>query len=264
MASNLLIAYNQIGQKAKGFVSSRTHTFLNPIHNLESNKKYQTVETDNNYSTISYDWDSGVGKTDTASFLAFPTKNITGTEINLVASNASDYTSSTTLVTVSASQITSDVSGYYDLDIIKTFTESSAFRYWRILAQGDPSGNINGRFSKFFFGNMLDLGIDPEDIQITVVDKQETALSDAGYNYSNPTIREQRVFNISWLGITNAKYLEFKDLFLVHKEPLVYFKTTNAGLFNGVDLVSVNITSEILEELATDYNRLSIKAVEAI
>lgn len=262
--ANLKIVYNQIGQKAKAFISNQTHTFLNPIYNLESNKKYQTVQTDAAYTTINYDWDLGTGESDTASFLAFPVKNISGTQVSLIASNNSDYSSSTTLVTVSASQIASDVSGFYGLDIIKTFTESSAFRYWRIQASGDPSGDVTGRFSKFFFGNMLDLGVDPDDFNITIDELQPSIKSDGGYNYSNPTIREIRTFDIVWVGVTDDKYIEFLDLFLVHKEPLVYFKTTNSGMFNGIDLVSANITEHSIEKLATNYNRLSIKAIEAI
>jgi hypothetical protein len=260
--TNLLIGYNNLIELSKTLECSRESLGIQDVDALISNRKFHYSESAAAHANISFTIDLGVGVTKTADFLAFPSWFISGQSIALQGSS-NNFSSSTTITTVTSTEITNNRLGFYAQDYLETFPTSTAFRYWRILATAD-SGTISGYYSKFFFGTILDLGCDPDSYSIKGDIEESRLITDGGYSYNQKFRNEKREISFEWVGVTDAKILEFEGMFRIHDEPLIYLYTTNSEYLHGVSLISGNIISHKVEKVAANYNRLSVIVQEAI
>lgn len=264
--TNLLIAFNDIGQRAKTITSSSSFTGLHPLTALDSNNKNLYAELTSASHTTYIDFDLGYDGasdiTSTSSFICFPSWFLVLQDIELQGDDNSSFSSPDTINLVEYADFNGNQSGLYQQDFISTFTESSAYRYYR-LKLGDGANTTKGYWSKFFFGNLLDLGTDPNDVKFSS-DKKVTLLkSDGGYTFQRQIAPQVRTIDIEWVGVTDAKVLEFKELFVRYKEPLVYLYATNNSYLSGVNLISANITDYKIE-FGENYNTIKVTLKEAI
>lgn len=265
--SNLKIAFNDIGQQAKVISSNRTFTKLHPLVALDSNNKSSYAMLSTPQSSCNIDYDLGeLNATDitaTASFLCFPSWFLISNNVYLQGANNSSFTGATTIVSITDATIQSNRRGFYNADYYTSFTESSAFRYFRV-GLGDGSTSTDGNYSKFFFGNLFDLGVNPNDVRITNNIKDSRLLTDAGYSINVQVKPQKRTIVIDWVGVSNIKIQEFEEsLFLRHNEPLIYLISDNAEYLSGVDVVSANIMNYEVS-YNDDYNTLRVEFQEAL
>lgn len=263
--TNLFIAYNDIGQRART-ITGNTYKMLHPLTALDSNNKSVYAElsssTTSHYITYDLGSDSGVANTRSANFLAFPSWFVNTQNVVLQCANNSGFAGATTVSTNSTATISANKKGFYSQDYVTTFTASTAYRYWR-LQLGDGATSITGYYSKFFFGTLLDLERDPDNVRITSDTKESRVISDGGYSFQVTTKAQTRTIDIEWRNISNAKVLEFLTLFTKHQQPLIYLYSINSDFLSGIDLISCNIVDhEILKD--EDLNTIRITCKEAI
>ena len=248
MTSNLLLAFNKIALDALDITTTNATSDFYPIHNLISNSKsaWVTFESSVTTNTFKFDlgWDGAANITSVADFFAFPAQYIDTSNsysVDLEASN--DDSIWITILNISEADLIADKDGYFGQDYLDTFTETSSYRYWRIVVTDDTASNaFSGAFSKFFIGSLFDMGCDPDKIDI-IPNNPTRFKADFGSKITQQGNSKPYDLSITWTTITDQKVIDFEELFFKQKEQLIYLYAENNNHFlSGNKIVSFNIS----------------------
>lgn len=218
-------------------------------------------------------------------------ESATGTSLNVTYDFGSDVTADhlfiaradllqdngVTGVTLSRSASTSGfvaehtVSSFssYDLkcptntDLLDTFSESSAYRYWRVSLTGSGS---TYKHSKHCFGVGFDMGDDPVDVVAGVTHESYSLEHAAGDMTFLRLRRPQRTYKITWRGITDAKILDaVNTLFMWQDMPLYLYTTTDHEILGDHEVIQVVVSKKPkISKLANDYNEITVNFTETL
>lgn len=270
MASNLRLGFNQIALNSVSITSSNTCKDLFPVENLISRDKSawvvftSTVTTNTFWFDLGYDGASNI--TDTADFFAFPAQYIDTSNSFSVDLEASNNNSSwTTILAISESDLISGKNGFFGQDYLDTFTETSAYRYWRVVVTDDTASNaFSGAFSKFFFGSLFDFGADPHEVKPTEINYSERFVTDFGATISQKGKPNKYQFEIIWNNVSDAKLVEFEALYFKQVNPLIFFYAdTNTDYFLGKTILTANVIS-YEKQRQDDFNEVVLTIRQAI
>lgn len=264
--TNLKIAFNDIPHSAHTLTSSNTCEEIFNQYNLLSNKKYHYITLTSSATSQQFTFDLGHDGTSditaTSEYFLFNANQIDTSNLTNIKLEASTDGAIWSLIdTVLPAELTT-LKGYHETDYLTTFTETSAFRYWRVN-QTTSSGAL-GNWGKFYFGKFLDLGKEPHKIDLTKRDNDSRFITDAGQVRLKKTKIDEREIVITWRGVSDAKLAELELILDEQPEPLVWlYCETDASFFDGIDLVSCNII-DVDVDRETNYNEIKIKFSEAI
>lgn len=138
---------------------------------------------------------------------------------------------------------------------VETFTETSAFRYWRTQVDLSGGGNCRPRIGKTFYGLWFDMQREP--------------ISD-GLNMTT----ENRVFyprrpplsiSLRWQGIPNAKAQEFRNT-IVKKKALYSYVLYDANdyVLNGYTAMYCRLVSAFIEPQNAHENSITATFEELV
>lgn len=140
-------------------------------------------------------------------------------------------------------------------DILRTFTETSAFVYWWVEIVGGATTKYP--FSKLFFGKSFDMGRDPDE--------------DGGFVTTRirPTGARRRAayaFDITWTGVTYAKAVEFYDTFVRRRRyaPVILFTTVYHELLNDHRGIYCRLISASMPPRVTGSNDITARFEEIV
>ena len=281
MTSNLLIGYPDIPSRAitwKTYTNSTSETpnelDFNPAYNTFKGAKWQSwgsttaFGTEHTHSLV---FDLGSSGARSASFFfvakARQQKEIaSGTNYYMRLQRSSD---DSTYTTVHETQIGLAVFVGSNLeDWITTFTETSAYRYWRVSFY-TGSAIFGSYASKIYFGNLFDIGTDSYTYTTTLVPSVESE-----FKTSTGSIHQVRVgspryeINITWNDVTDANLKSFRDTIISkrHDTPIFLYTVDTHDVLDGKKLIFGYITSVIESnpDNILDRNTLSITLVEDI
>lgn len=177
-------------------------------------------------------------------------------------SRSTDGSSWTTAYTSTLS--TSNLVGNRSQDIIMTFTQTSAYQYWR-SSIACPSATT--RFCKLYFGNLFDIGYGPEECRFEIVKPlRQDFMADSGAAHQTESGLPRYRWNIVWDGITDAKVQEFKNLLRPNYQGFFLYSPDQYALLGGNSLCHVRLVNfqKDDQEGFPNWNRISCEFEELI
>lgn len=252
--TNLLLAYNSIPMQGKTVTTSYTDSDLNNVYNLLTNKRsdYSLVNSGATWN-ISFDLgldDSAAAITKAAEYVILTSALTTlNASLTFYLEHSPDNSAWTTATSFTNTDAAAAIKGLMRADYIKTFAITSARRYWRIRCSGGSPG-----VSKCYFGQFFDLEVDPHDI-VLQSPKQDPFYADGGYTTYGIKTPSLGTYKIEWRGISKVKKEEFTAIVQgLPDRPLFFlYQQTNTDVFNGENLLAVNLEDYTFDTLATDY-----------
>jgi len=257
--TNCLLAYNLIPYQAKDITPSYTENSLFPVWNLLTNKRSDFVAIGASGWSIIFDLgldSAGADIEKACEFILLANATTTlpssGTFYLDYSDDNISYSNATSFTNTDASAA---LKGLMRADYIKTFTATSAHRYWKIRTATTTSEGL----SKCYFGTFLDFEVEPNDIKDDF-ERQKFFIADGGYSTYGISQPEIRKYKLEWKGITKAKLAEFESIIkTLPRNPLFFiYLQTVTDILNGENLVAVTLVDYDYEFLSDDYINLTI------
>lgn len=257
--TNLVYAYNQIPYEAKTVAKSFTENRLFPWFNILGNKKSEFVDLSSTSGTWNLVFD--LGKDSSATDITKSAEYILITNYKALLPSAGTiyleyYSGSyTTATSFTDTDVTAALTGFNGRDFIKTFASTSAYNLWRVRCS-----IASDAIGKIYFGTFLDLGTEPDDIQIKPVSKQAYFISDSGTNKYIRTGRDTSFYNIRYNAISKTKIAELEQIINAReKEPLMFMHLkTVTDILNGGNNLAVNLIDYKVKYIRSDLANLEL------
>lgn len=266
MATSFLIGYPDIPFQALKIAPSATFAGL---HNLFRGPKYSIAALAASASgTKTLDFNLGSGFTASAQYLYIARADLLispGLVTTLKLQRSTDGSSWTNEVNqTSFGSVT--LGGPDSSDWITTFTQSSAYRYWR--AEYTVSGSSKIPHSKLFFGSFLDMGVEPEEWSLIRVPAiQSRFVADSGAEHFERNGRAVYKLKISWAGVSNtaAKNFMLRVGNRRHIDTFVLYTATQNEVLDGLKTLYCKCTAaqRVQMDGSPDWNLISAEFEEA-
>lgn len=122
------------------------------------------------------------------------------------------------------SQTTFNGQSLYQNAWVNKFSASSAYRYWWLILNG-AGGTATSKYThaKHHFGSSFDFGADIEEYQPIIGDTNQGYFTGSGAKYFNRQKRQTIQFRYNWMGVTDAKVLEFSNTIAANKDKRTFF-----------------------------------------
>lgn len=272
--TNILIYYPDIPQSATDYWIPSTNgadTEDMPYLNTFRGERYQFWKSEISGGATTHQIDyrlspSSGGKS--ASFLLVSRldilKNLAGSTIAMTLERSSDgvsYTAEQTVADVSAASLT----GVWGNDYLGTFTESSAYEYWRFQLEVTAGSDCNIKVGKVYFGNAFDMGIDPVPLEVK---RQETGevefVSDGGIIYPGRVKQPTYDITLEWEGVADTTTTSFFSDIANKRHTTTYFlnASTFDDVLDGQSLIHCKLVSVEQSRAYEDWNRIVCRFVE--
>jgi hypothetical protein len=218
MATNLLWGYSDIPRKGTLTVVPDANTSF-PATNVCLGPRRKIYQGGISLATHRLTWDLGSSTTRAVDYLYIARANLLWARDSTVAVALESSSDNVTWTSrIASSPIASgDKVGPRTEDYIKTTTQTSAFRYWRLTLNNTGSTTILPALSKVMFGPAFDFGRDPSwsrALQRTVLNR--------GVRESRYTLQlEYRAIPNSTLQSFVTEIIEYRDI-----APVVLFTTS--------------------------------------
>lgn len=182
------------------------------------------------------------------------------TTVDYYLENSADNITYSTVVTESIPSLTS--LGPTQNDYIKTFTTSSAERYWRVKFKKSAGSPFIHKIGKIYFGTATDLGQDPETYKIDRVFPDDAVFTtDSGATHLARTANSKYRLELTWTGITDAKTKEFIDNVWSnrHTTPVFLYTQTYHDILDNQRLLHCKLLEASIDNIngIPDYNNIT-------
>lgn len=257
MATNLLFGYSDIARKGTLTVTPDASTSW-PATNVCLGPRRKIYQGGTSLATHRLTWDLGSSTTRAVDYLYLARANLMWARDSTVAVALESSSDNVTWTSrIASSPIASgDKVGPRTEDYLKTTTQTSAFRYWRLTLNNTGASAILPAFSKAMFGPAFDFARDPDWSRAM----QRIVL--------NRGVREPRyTLQLEYKAITNAKLQSFISEIIEYREvaPVVLFTTsTYHELLNSVKALHCLITDFAVTPVNVNNNTLSITLQEQL
>lgn len=269
MSSPLLIAYPDIPYYSIEVTPAEAYSDFRPVYNLIRGQRnhHGELETASN-STRLIDFNLGSGGTKTASYLILARADLLEDQgvTDVTLQRSSD---GSTWTTVATSSIASNLMiGPKGQDLLLTFTETSAYRYWRVYFNGSTISKL--RFSKLYFGNMFDIGVPPDSFSYQISEESYSEFTaDSGAIHPEQFREPQRILTIKWDGVTDAKCNEVMGSGNVIKsncKGLFLYSPSQPQIINSDGLLHCELISCVKEDSFgyPDWNTITMTFKELL
>jgi len=157
------------------------------------------------------------------------------------------------------------LTGVRDNDLFDCFDDTAAFRYWRITINLGTQQRIC--FSKIIFGQMIDMGREPE---VTTTENRE-ATNSASFRTTSARICLSQTehstyqYRVSYRNVKTAVIERVIDNLLVRdKRFSLLVNIEDNALFNGHDVIHGIISNVIFEQITDDVWTLDYEFNEMV
>lgn len=154
-----------------------------------------------------------------------------------------------------------------DQDYIETFASvTTDHRYWSVDIRNDGGGGASHiwQTTGFYFGELFDIGADPEDFTAKSDMRGGGLISENGSVHMAPPIYRPIEFTISWMGITDAKVEATEDLIYNANRYGILLYSTNTDLTDGYSVCHCHEMEIEVKRIWTNYNSVTIKLKEIV
>jgi hypothetical protein len=260
------IAYPDIGFDAISVDTTQAYKDFFPVYNLFAGTRYAHAELQTSTSSNRDVVITGK-QASSASYLiiARADRLIAQGITSITLSRSSDNITFTDVETFNPS---GQLTGNKNQDIIRTFTQTSAFQFWRLRLSGSSAVT---RFSKAYFGNMFVFDREPESYEISTIEAvNRDFVASSGAVFPQKSGNSKLRFNISWNGLSEDNKNDFEKLVGIKKDKAGMFlhadNTASQKILNNNSLVHVTLVDYRIENLENypDWNRLTCDFVEQI
>ena len=215
MATNLLIAYPDIGLKATLTSSPATATGYN-ANNIITGPRSDLWKANATATDHAWIFDLGASTTSSVSYALLDRSPLlykqSATSIGKVyLYGSTDGISWGSILHTLTSQSSSLVGPQSDITV-GTLTTTTAFRYWRANVQASDASTLQAVTGKIYFGTMFDMGREP------IAPRMATRSTKQGQPRETANI-----LNLTWEGITNTTVQNFIDKIVKIKDTSVLY-----------------------------------------
>jgi hypothetical protein len=269
MASPVLIAYPDIPFFALQIESAETYSDFRPVYNLIRGPRSHHAELENaSNSTRLIDFNLGSSGAKSASYFILARADLLIDQgvTDFTLQRSSDGSTWTTVSTVALA--TNLLTGPRNQDYIGTFTETSAYRYWRVYVNGSTISRL--RYSKLYFGNMFDMGVAPDAFTYQISEESNSQfIADSGAVHPEQFREPERSIIITWEGVTDAKCDYLMGSGIVNRsncKGLFLYSPTQPQILNNDGLLHVELLSITKEDKHgfPDWNTITMSFKEMI
>jgi hypothetical protein len=152
-------------------------------------------------------------------------------------------------------------------DYLRTFTTSSAFRYWWV----ELTNNASKKFthSKLFIGQSVDLGDTIEDIScIKEVQSSSNYQASSGAIDSSRSYDDPYIIRITWRGITDTQLNDFTNRVGKNnaaRKGMFLATVDNHDVLDGLKCIYVKLKSySVNDQIKNNYNSLTAEFEEIV
>ncbi len=280
MATNLLISHPDIWFRANGYnwniaasSSNRYQSGSTDLHRLNAmtGPRSQYFKCSTAIDEVRWDFALPSGITSSVDHLIIARMDYL---LNLAATTYNVEVRGDSSTTFGGAALLSDTTigagDLIDFDyILYSSTPTSAFRYWQVKLYATGTPSLNHIFSKMYLGSMLDLGKDPESIEI-----QRVPISESQYYPASGAVHLGRIgqsiykIKIDWIGISDEKTEEFSNKIERYKHWHTYFlyTKTNHEVLDNKRLLHCKLVSSSTSNpfKGTDGNSISASFEELV
>lgn len=265
MATTLYLAFPDIPVNAARIVSSHEHDDFRPYWNLFRGERFHHARLSSATGSDRYlTYTLPTGASQSVNYFVIARADLlidTGLTTFLLQSSPDGTTWTTRQnYTLSANNLV----GPRSEDLIYTFTETSAFQYWRTLFSGDIS---NLRYSKLYFGKLFDINTYPDDFKFELVKpRNQEFIADSGAVHKIQTGLSKYNFEITWDGVSDAKCQEFINLLRPNYQGFFLYAPEQIQILDNNYLMHVKAVSfrKDDQEGFPDWNRITVEFQELI
>lgn len=269
MSSPLLIAYPDIPFSAIQIATAEIYSDFRPVYNLIRGARSHHAELENaSNSTRVIDFNLGSSGAKSASYYILARADL------LIDQGVTDFTlqrspDNSVWTTVSTVALASNLlAGPRSQDYVVTFTETSAYRYWRAYVDGLTISKL--RYSKLYFGNMFDMGVAPDSFTYQIQEESYNEfIADSGAIHPEQFREPQRSLVVTWDGVTDAKCQALMGSGIVNQSNstgLFLYSPSQPQILNSEGLLHVELTSILKEDQHgyPDWNTITMTFKEML
>lgn len=182
---------------------------------------------------------------------------------SVVVARSSDGVSWTDQQTISTFS-SQTLYGPREHDFVGTFTETSAYRYWRVRSTtGAATSHIH---SKIYLGKFFEFNVEVEEYRIrrTFTEFEPFRATD-GTQWTVRPVEPKYFVQFSWVGVTDAKATEFTDLIADSRKNQCFLYTTAVHeVLDDVRLLHCKPTRWNKEKIYPDWNVITVEFEELL
>ena len=201
--SNLKIAFPGIFNDALTITPSSTVDTDRNEFNLPRGRRDHRFRFSATSTNETIKCDLGSGNTQSADFCILTRADLIDNVSQILVRRSTDDVSYTTEHTQSTFVAGTDLLGRNDDDLLMTFTQTSAYRYWLIDYTASSASDFE--HSKLYLGNLFDPGKDPASINVlSRVTQIQDFIADDGTRYQGRVRNLEYEIRVLWEGLTDA------------------------------------------------------------
>lgn len=258
--SNIKISYPRIALDALTVTASEALRSTQNIYDGMLAKRACFIDTAASTTAQILTFDLGSSNTLTCDHVAFARADFfNSTLTNLTLQRSSDGSSWTTEQTLYPLTLT----GTQTRDTINYFTESSAYRYWRLNFSGSSN---KFKFSKVSFGQAFDFGTDPSDITIDTIARSQPSQTRTGNYYFYRDNTPKKEIKATFRGVSDDKADEFFNKIYKYRDifNIFIYTSTHHDILENKKIIHCEINEATITKAASDYNNIEIKLTEVL
>lgn len=278
--TNLLILYPDIPASARSYKTYTDDTAEDPnesasyLHNClhrntlrgERYQYWRSAYTNAEHNAV-YDLGSedGTDNTKSADFLVISRADyLESTDIDINLQNSSDDSTYTTVATI-ANDGSLAKTGVWGNDYVKTFTTTTAARYWRANIVDGGAAAFQLRIGKIYFGTAFDFGVDPNSFTINRVNEGDASFTTSGgVKYIGRVKHPTYQIELTWTGVSDAKLASFITEIVSKRyhTPVFLHTTSFHDVLDGHGLIHCKIEDAQYRQEYTNWNNIKVSFTE--
>lgn len=265
MATTLYLAFPDIPVNSAKIATTHAYEDFRPYWNLFRGERYhhgKLAAATGASRSLTFTLPTGSAQSVNYYIIARADLLITQGITTFTLERSSDGSSWTTADSVTLA--TNLLIGPRSQDIIRTFTATSAYQYWRATLGGSSAAN---RYSKLYFGTLFDIGTYPDDFRFNLVrPKNQEFTADSGAVHKIQTGLSKYDIEITWDGVSDAKCQELINLLRPNYQGFFLYAPEQIQILDNNYLMHVKAVSfrKDDQEGFPDWNRLTVEFQELI
>jgi hypothetical protein len=263
--STLSIAFPDIPVNVAKITAGQTYSDFRPFWNLFRGERYYHAKLEaatGSNRTLTFTLPDGETQAANYYILARADLLINQGITTFTLERSSDGSSWTTVDSLTLA--TNLLTGIRSQDIIRTFTTTSAYQYWRATLAGSSAAT---RFSKLYFGQLFDIGTNPDDFTFELVKpRNQEFKADSGAVHKIQTGLSKYNIKITWDGVSDTKCQEFINLLRPNYQGFFLYAPEQIQILNNNSLIHVKAISFKKDdnEGYPDWNKITCEFEELI
>lgn len=263
--TSLLISFPDIPQQSLTIDVDTAADDLNQADNIISGRRGYFHKSSGTPSSLTFSWDLGTGNTYGVDHLIIARADLLQLNSEVVGSVSLDGSNGAySAVHTNASLASATLTGPRQQDYLWSQwpTVSTAYNLWRLVFSSG-SGSPKYRFSKAYFGQFFDMGIEPSEYKVNrVAGKAEFFSSDGTRHFSR---QEEPLYEIEflWRGVTDATAQDFiKKAQDKRYQGCFLYADTYTDVLGGEELIHCMIEDAQIEQVWNDWNIVTARFKE--